>query len=86
VIYALNISIFLFRSHENIAYGVKIIKLLIMQYCPVSYIFGELMPKHLPQRRSPLLDFDVTLPFLISETIFGSPHSKHFINTPKIAE
>jgi hypothetical protein len=45
VLYALQISIFFIRTHENFAYGVKIMKLVIMQFCPISYFLGVLMPK-----------------------------------------
>jgi hypothetical protein len=32
-----------------------------MQFSPVFYFLGVLMPKYLPQRRSSVLDFDVTV-------------------------
>ena len=42
VLHALHISIFLIWSHENLCYGVQLMKLLIVQFCPISCSLGLL--------------------------------------------
>jgi hypothetical protein len=45
VLHILHTSIFLVWSHEKLCYGVQIMKLFIMQFCPVSYSHRHLIPQ-----------------------------------------